>query len=218
MKTTILSLACGLVTGGLLLAQAPSTVIPSTTVSPRDGFTQSGTSIIYTHGGVSQKIVKEVVLDNGLRVQADGTVSLPNGEKATLRNNQLLTLQGDFEDVALTPGGVAPITSAGVVPAKADTEVGLSAHDGISVSGNVAMMTRNGVTERLTKEVILENGMRVQPSGRVIVPNGGEITLRADQVLTFGGVLRDAPAQVPLPAVTVPAVRLVPEGAAASPQ
>lgn len=118
MKKALLSLLAVHVVGQLSFGQVTSPgVVPGGAVSARDGFTKSGASVLLTRKGVSQKIESEILLDNGLRVQGDGTVTLPSGEKASLRNNQLLTLSGTFEEVALSPQGTAPVSSV-VTPKK----------------------------------------------------------------------------------------------------
>ena len=114
MKTFALCFAVLVMFAASLPAQPPEGVtIPSTAVSARDGFTQGKTGILFTHGGVPHLLRREVVLENGLRVKPDGSAILPNGQKANIGNNQLLTPQGSIEDVALTPEGTAPVTSAG---------------------------------------------------------------------------------------------------------
>ena len=196
MKTPLLCIASILVSFSPVLAQKPeSSVVPSAGVSARDGFTFGGTTVLFTREGVSQKVEKEIVLENGLRVRPDGTVTLPNGEKTALRNNQILTLHGRIEDAALTQQGIAPLTSGGAVTVlkKQGEEVGIAANDGISISGADALITRNGVSEKLTKEMRLANGTRVKPNGRVTNPDGAEFSLKTDQVLTFDGVVRDIP-------------------------
>lgn len=79
------------------------------------------------------------------------------------------------------------------VVAEKGEEVGISATDGISVSGKDTLVTRNGVSERLTKGMELANGTRVQPDGSITLPDGSKITLKGNQVLTFAGVVRDVP-------------------------
>jgi hypothetical protein len=74
-------------------------------------------------------------------------------------------------------------------PAKASPEVGLSSRDGITISGADLMMTRNGVTEKVTKVLELENGTRVQPNGTITTAEGAKIVLRPAQILTFDGRL-----------------------------
>ncbi|MEO7317839.1 MAG: DUF6799 domain-containing protein, partial [Chthoniobacteraceae bacterium] len=190
MKTSLLFVV-SILSAQILGAQ---TVVKTPAASARDGFTKFGTDIVITRNGVSQKVEKETILEGGLRVRPDGTVTLPNGDKASLRNNQLLTMQGTFEDVALTPQGTAPLTSGGSPP-KQEREIGISANDGISVSEGATVVTRNRVTERLSKEMKLANGTRVLLDGTVIMPDGQKMSLRADQVLTLDGVLAEAPAR-----------------------
>lgn len=72
-------------------------------------------------------------------------------------------------------------------------EIGISSRDGISISGAEAMLTRNGVTEKLTKELTLPDGTRVLPNGTVRTPGGAEFALRSSQVLGFDGKLIEAP-------------------------
>ena len=75
----------------------------------------------------------------------------------------------------------------------AKQEIGLSSADGITLSGSDALVTRNGISERLSQELRLSDGTRVQPNGIVTRPDGPELTLRASQVLNFDGTLRSAP-------------------------
>lgn len=201
MKTSLLSLLAVLLVGPASLGQISSPgVVPGGKVSARDGFTKSGTSVLLTRNGVSQKIEKEIRLENGLRVQGDGTVTLPSGEKAALRDNQLLTLSGNFEEVALSPQGTAPVSSVITPREKVGEEADISAIDGVTVSSGAAVVTRNGVTERLSQELKLTNGTKVTPDGTVTLADGKQVTLRANQVLTFEGLLRETPGRsIPAP-------------------
>ena len=114
MKTSLLLLPAVILPCLPLTARdAEPKVISSTVVSARDGFTRSNTGVLFTRHGVTQKVEREVVLETGLRVRPDGSATLPGGGKAMLKNNQLLTPRGAFEDVALTPQGTAPVTSGG---------------------------------------------------------------------------------------------------------
>ena len=56
-------------------------------------------------------------------------------------------------------------------------------------------MTRNGVTELVTKELVLKNGIRVVPGGTIFTPGGEKLTLRPTQILTFDGKLIDTTAK-----------------------
>jgi hypothetical protein len=119
MKTLLLSFAIFVyVSEFKMIAGEEPKVVASTTVSARDGFTRGSAMVLFTWKGNVKKVEKDVLLSNGLRVQSDGTVFLPNGDKTSLKNNQLLNLDGTFEDVALTPDGLAPVTTAGSPPAK----------------------------------------------------------------------------------------------------
>lgn len=87
-------------------------------------------------------------------------------------------------------------------PAKGSSEVGISAQDGISLSGTDVMVTRNGVTEKVGKELILPNGIHVMPDGTVLTSEGNKFTLRATQTLTFDGKLIDTAAKTIVPTTT----------------
>ncbi len=160
--------------------------------SARDGFTLRGTEIVVTQNGVTTKVDHEMKLPNGLRVQANGNITRADGSSTALRPNQILTLDGTIQDVLLDSNGVAPLSSVDPGPAP-KSAVGLAAKDGISVSGTDLLLTRNGVTEKVTADVRLSNGIVAKPDGTVILNNGNRITLRSDQVLDLNGVLRDVP-------------------------
>lgn len=68
-------------------------------------------------------------------------------------------------------------------------DVGISSRDGISLSGTAVLVTRNGVTETLQKEISLVNGTRVAPNGTVTPQAGGSFALRSTQILSFEGTL-----------------------------
>jgi len=65
--------------------------------------------------------------------------------------------------------------------------VGIARRNGVTVSGNEAFVTRNGVTEKLAKELRLPSGILVRPDGSMTLTNHAETTLQADQLLTFDG-------------------------------
>ena len=165
--------------------------------SARDGFTLRGTELVMTRNGVTTKVDREMRLSNGTRVLANGNILAADGSSTSLRANQLLTFDGAFQDVILTPQGVAPISSvdpgSSSAPAKTNS-VGISSRDGISISGADVFLTRNGVTEKVSSDVRLPNGMVVKPNGTVISGSGNSITLRPNQVVDLNGVLHDAAA------------------------
>ncbi len=203
MKRSLLSLFVVFASQLAFAQKSLPGVVPGGAVSARDGFTRGGAGVLLTRNGVSQKVERELVLENGLRVQADGSVTLPNGEKAALRDNQLLTLTGAFEDVALSPQGTAPVSSL-VTPMKNVGEgVVTSSADGVTVSGGAVMVTRNGVIERLGRDFKLPNGTTVKPDGMLTLPDGKQIRLRGTQVLTFDGLVLESPTRT-TPAPTVP--------------
>jgi len=178
-----------------LQAQTPETnPLTSSTTSARDGFTRSGTSVLFTRRGLTQPIDREITLENGLRVRPDGTVTLPGGEKAALHANQILTLRGTFEDVALTPDGVAPLTSVAGPREPIAEKVARPDSDGVVFSKTGVFVIRKGIAGPLNQELRLSDGTRVMPSGSVFRPNGSEINLRLGQMITFDGAIQEAPA------------------------
>lgn len=198
MKTTLLS---GAISALLLVtasAQAPTDPNPANSsrtlpaASARDGFTLRGTEPVITRDGVTSKVEREIIFPSGLRVLPNGNVTMRDGSTTALRPNQILTFDGVFENVALTPDGVAPLSSVTIAPSRKN-DVGISARDGITVSGADVLITRNGVTERVTSEVRLPNGVTARADGSLVLANGEKFTLRPDQVLGLDGVLREAP-------------------------
>lgn len=161
--------------------------------SARDGFTRANADTLLTRKGVTEKVTREVVMRNGLRVSPDGSVVLPDGTKIVLRANQILTLDGAVEDTPLTQTGVAPMPSGGSATAGARPEVGLAARDGITGSNTSAFITRNGITQQVTSDTQLESGIRIQPNGTITLANGTRVNLKPGQRLSFDGVLDEVP-------------------------
>jgi len=94
----------------------------------------------------------------------------------------IATVSAQTADTAVT----ATTTTTAPTAAAADP-VGISAREGITLSGTDVLVTRNGVSETLKKELSLPNGLRVQPNGTVLTADGGSLPLRPGQVLTFDG-------------------------------
>jgi hypothetical protein len=160
--------------------------------APGDGFVLRGTDAMMIRNGVATKIVGEIVLPNGVRVQANGSVTLHDGNASELRTDKLLTFEGSFVDLPVAQQAVIAPSSAEASPsAKAD--VGISRRDGITMSGADVLITRNGVTQKVTSDVQLPHGVVARADGTVTLANGDKITLRADQVLDLEGVLHEAP-------------------------
>lgn len=162
-----------------------------TGASARDGFTLRGTEVVLTRNGVTTKVDRDLILPNGLRVMANGNIIMRDGSSTALRPNQLLTIEGTFEDVLLTPQGVAPVSSVDTGPTPS-----VGSREGFFVSGTEVFMVRGGVAEKVKSEVRLPNGTLVKPNGTVVLGTGNTVVLRKDQVLDLEGVLHDAPARL----------------------
>jgi hypothetical protein len=160
--------------------------------APGDGFIMRGTDAVVIRNGVAAKILTEVVLPNGLRVQANGDVTMRNGDSSALRKDRLLTPEGVFVDVPAVDRDLATLPS-GQVKSSAKAEVGISDRDGITISGADVLITRNGVTEKVKSDVKLPNGVVVKSDGTVRKSDGSKIALRSDQLLDLHGVLHEAP-------------------------
>lgn len=72
-------------------------------------------------------------------------------------------------------------------------QIGVARQDGVTLSVDGAVVTRNGATEKLTKDLTLPSGVTVRPDGTVIMADKSEVPLRTTQILTFEGKI------VPLP-------------------
>jgi Domain of unknown function (DUF6799) len=160
--------------------------------SARDGFTRYNGDTLVTRKGVTEKVTREVIVPNGLRVSPDGSVVLPDGSKTALRNNQILTFDGVIEDTPLSQSGTAQMPSGGSQTAGARPDLGLYGNDGITGTSSTVFMTRNGVTQQVTSDVRLDSGIRVQPDGTITLANGDKINLKPGQLLSFDGVLKEA--------------------------
>ncbi len=200
MNTLRLTLALSSVLIASTLAQTPSDTNAANANrtllggSARDGFTLRGTEVVVTRDGVTTKVEREMVLPSGLKVQANGNVTLRDGSTTALRPNQLLTLQGAFQDVLLTPQGVAPLSSVDPGPAP-KPDAARPVRDGVFIKGAEVFITRNGITEKVTSDVRLSNGATVKSSGAVELGNGNTITLLPTQMLDLNGVIHDVPSR-----------------------
>lgn len=90
------------------------------------------------------------------------------------------------------------------VEAATGEQVGISSQDGIRASGADVVVTRNGVSETLLRELRLNNGLRIMPDGKMVLPDGRTATLKAEQTLTFEGDLFDTPTPPNRPVVPTP--------------
>lgn len=198
MKTICLALTVSVLALTPCLAQSLSNPAaananqPVKGASARDGFTLRGAEVVITRNGVTSKVEREFVFANGLRVAANGTAKLRDGSTVTLGPNQLLTFDGAIHEVALTPEGVAPLSSVDTGPAPQPV-VKPSVRDGIRTSAGGVQITRNGVTEKVTGDVRLPNGVTVRSDGTVVLGNGNTTTLRHGQVLDLHGVMQVDP-------------------------
>src|SRR5262245_39804101 len=61
-------------------------------------------------------------------------------------------------------------------------QVGVAGKDGVTVSGGEAYVTRNGATEKLSKDLILPSGVIAQPDGTIILKDGTKATLKSSQL------------------------------------
>ena len=84
-------------------------------LSSRDGITTSGTDVFITRNGITETVIADVHLPNGVIAKRDGTVVLANGKKVILRSDQVLDLSGVLHDAPVAPpapgGGVEPSTN-----------------------------------------------------------------------------------------------------------
>jgi hypothetical protein len=100
-----------------------------------------------------------------------------------------------FASSALISGALAEDLVINPPAAAQDSVVGIAARDGISVSDIGTLVTRNGVTQKVDKEIKLGNGSVVREDGTIFNATGERLIIRPGQVLTFDGTLinPDAP-------------------------
>jgi len=196
MKTLALTsiIAAGLITTAM--ADTPEQINNANATrtqvgaSARDGFTLRGTELIMTRSGVTTKVDRDWVLSGGVRVHANGNITMADGSTTSLRPNQILTFDGAIDDVILTPEGLAPLSTVAAGPVTREDGIS-SARDGVKVTAGETFITRNGRTEKLTEDVRLANGAVVKPNGTVVLSNGNTLSLRSDQFIDLGGVVHE---------------------------
>jgi hypothetical protein len=163
----------------------------SYTFSVRDGFTRANGDTLMTYKGVTRKVNRDVMLNNGLRMAPNGNAVLPNGQRIFLNSNQILTFDGNVDITPLLPSGVAPLGSGGTASTQARPDVGMYVRDGITGTNNSAFITQNGYTLQVTSDIHLDSGILVQSNGNITLANGTRVTLRPGQLLTFDGALEE---------------------------
>jgi hypothetical protein len=161
------------------------------TGTQRDGFFVRDTHVFMARDGVVTRVDREILFPNGLRVEPNATVTLRDGREVTLLPNQWLDFEGSLDD-AVAQAPTAPVLKE-TAPAAKPREAGVSARDGITMSGTDVFITRNGTTDRVMHEVRLPNGVVVKADGSVILASGRHVTLRPDQVMDLHGKLHEAP-------------------------
>lgn len=167
--------------------------IPTDPVNRRDGFFVRNTHVYMVQDGVITRVDREIDFPNGLRVQPSGVVTLRDGREITLLQHQWLDFQGALDDAVVEEPTLPPELR------EKTRESGISARDGITISGSDVFITRNGVTSKVVGDLHLPNGAVVKHDGTVILANGRHVTLRPEQVMDLHGVLHEAPI-IPNPA------------------
>lgn len=165
----------------------------------RDGFFVQDNKVFMVRDGVTTLVDREILFPNGLRVLPNATVTLRDGRETTLLTKQWLNFEGSIDD---TTPVILPQRPVAVQQAEV-RETGVSARDGITISGTDVFITRDGKTEKITSEMHLKGGVIVHPDGTVQMAHGKKVMLRSEQVLGFDGVIREAPVR-PTPANAEP--------------
>jgi hypothetical protein len=198
MKTLALTsiVAVGLITAAMADTPEQINALNATRTqvgaTARDGFTLRGTELILTRDGVTTKVDRDWVLSGGVRVHANGNITMADGSTTSLRPNQILTFDGEIEDVVLTPEGLAPLSTVAAGPTTRK-DYNATARDGVTVSAGETFITRDGRTEKVTEDVRLANGAVVKPNGTVVLSNGNIVTLKSGQLMDLTGVLHERP-------------------------
>jgi hypothetical protein len=92
-------------------------------------------------------------------------------------------------DVSAATADVQATVSGQAAPLQSASSASVPPLDGIIMSAGRAMVTRNGESSPLEKEMTFGNGMRVRPDGSMTSPDGVSQTLGNDQRLKFDGEL-----------------------------
>jgi len=80
----------------------PGRVSERTTGAIRDGFTMAGGKVLVTRHGATEPLTSELRFENGMRLQPNGSLTLPNGSESSLKPTQVITLKGELIDVDRT--------------------------------------------------------------------------------------------------------------------
>ena len=144
----------------------------------RDGyFLQNGKVMVFRNGQPTE-ITQEVIFDNGMRMQQDGTIVLVDGSRHRLNDRQWLSMDGHFYDRDMNRDGMRAARNN---------------RDGFFIQNGKVMQFRDGGVTELTVETRLDNGSRLLPDGTLVMQDGTRSRLDANAFISLDGNFNNRP-------------------------
>ncbi|GAA4016297.1 hypothetical protein GCM10022408_32150 [Hymenobacter fastidiosus] len=112
MKLKVSLIAALAVVGAGLTVQAQTKLAPRRTAAPRqkivsqgetlkDGLVMKEGKVLFTRQGQTNTVTQPVLLINGTRIKADGTVIMTDSSKAMLKEGDMISLSGRMTTMAM---------------------------------------------------------------------------------------------------------------------
>jgi len=156
----------------------------------RDGYAFRGGKVVMMKDGHETAVTGEVRLNNGFRLLPDGFIVDREGRRERFRDNQLLTVEGDWVAYDAAPG---VDTGAAVV---------VDDDDGYFFDNGQLYVYQNNIPVLVSVEVTLGDGRRLMPDGTIIGVDGVRTRLNAGQQISKSGKIGERKANAQRPANT----------------
>lgn len=181
-KTLALSVACLILAAGTAFAyddcsctcEGSGQVRRVSDAGSRDGYFLRNGKVMVFRNGASTELTQDAMFDNGMRLQADGTILYSDGTRATLRDSQMLAMDGNFFDRERVNAGFQETRG----------------RDGYFVGRNGKVMSfRDGKISEITSDITFDNGARLSVDGTFTMKDGTRSRLDNSQWMSFSGEL-----------------------------
>ncbi|SEN04824.1 hypothetical protein SAMN05216436_1113 [bacterium A37T11] len=120
--------------------------------------------------GTPSPLTEPVKLNNGAKVNVDGSVNLPDGKTIKIKENEMVTMSGKM--------------SMYKAPAK---DKSVSQENYVMMYKGKMMKIVSGTPSPLTEPVKLNNGAKVNVDGSVNLPDGKTIKIKENEMVTMSG-------------------------------
>jgi len=142
----------------------------------RDGYFLKNGKVVVFRNGASTELTQDATFDNGMRLQADGTIVYTDGTRTQLRDSQMLAMDGNFFDRERVNAGFRETRG----------------RDGYFVGRNGKVMSfKDGRISEITSDITFDSGARLSVDGTLTLKDGTRSRLENSQWMSFSGEMSD---------------------------